>query len=399
MYVRQIGSDILQKIKNKQMKSIKLFVLPALFIAVGAIAQNNSFLIKGKIGLLNSPAKAYLMYRDGDNMKYDSSYVNNGVFEFKGSVIAPVEAYLRINHDGKPHDPIYRPKYDVIAFMIENETIQFTSNDSIARATLTGSILNDENIKVTAQLKPLIEKYNGLNTKYSSQPTEKKNSKEFIQGLDDEAAAITKEITDIRLNYADTHPDSYLSIMLISSTMKNGFDAINAEKIYNKLSASIKETPLAKTVINRILETKRTQLGIEASDFTQNDVNGKPIKLSDFKGKYVLLDFWASWCAPCRRENPNVKEAYSKYKNQGFEILGVSLDKENAKAAWIKAIADDQMTWKQVSDLKGWSNEVAMLYSVKAIPTNFLIDPQGKIIAKDLRGQSLQIKLKEIFKY
>ncbi|ADQ80658.1 alkyl hydroperoxide reductase/ Thiol specific antioxidant/ Mal allergen [Paludibacter propionicigenes WB4] len=186
--------------------------------------------------------------------------------------------------------------------------------------------------------------------------------------------------------------------MLINSTLKDGFDAIGTEKIYNTLSSDIKKTPLAESVIKRILEVKRTQVGIDAPDFTQKDANGKPVKLSDFKGKYVLVDFWASWCAPCRRENPNVRVAYDKYKSKGFEILGVSLDKEDARAAWLKAIADDKLTWTQVSDLKGWSNEAAVLYSVKAIPTNFLIDPQGKIIAKDLRGENLQQKLKEIFK-
>lgn len=378
------------------MKTIKTLLLALLIPSLG-MAQN-TYLLKCKVGNLNSPAKAYLMYFQNQVQVLDSATITNGAFEFKGSVDAPTEAYIRINHDGTPDNPTIKPKYDLIAFLIENKTITINSNDSIAKASITGSELNSENKIITAKLKPLIEKYNGLNQEYESQSPEKQNSKAYIEDLESRAKAITDEVTNIKLEYANTYPDSYLSIMLLNSTLKPGFNAIEADKIFSKLSATIKESELGKTVENVIAETKRTQIGIQAPDFAQNDVENKTVKLSDFRGKYVLLDFWASWCAPCRRENPNLKAAYVKYNNKGFEILGVSLDKADAKGAWVTAIAKDQLTWTQVSDLKGWDNEAAVLYSVKAIPTNFLIDPKGYIIAKGLRGEALNEKLAEIFK-
>jgi len=131
-------------------------------------------------------------------------------------------------------------------------------------------------------------------------------------------------------------------------------------------------------------------------DFTQNDTLGKPVTLSSLRGKYLLVDFWASWCGPCRAENPNVVKAFNKYKEKGFHIIGVSLDNPGQMEKWMKAIHDDGLIWTQVSDLKGWKNEVAIQYGIQAIPQNFLLDPEGKIIAKNLRGEELDSKLAEI---
>lgn len=134
-----------------------------------------------------------------------------------------------------------------------------------------------------------------------------------------------------------------------------------------------------------------------AVDIVQNNPEGKPLKLSDYKGKFVLIDFWASWCGPCREENPNLVKTYQQFKDKGFEIFGVSLDTPGDHLKWINAIKNDQLTWPQVSDLKGWENEAAKIYGIRSIPASFLIDPSGKIIAKDLRGTALTTELEKIF--
>lgn len=168
--------------------------------------------------------------------------------------------------------------------------------------------------------------------------------------------------------------------------------------LYNALTSAIRNSPEGKAYGERLEILKAFSVGALAPNFTQKTPDGREVSLTDYRGKYVLIDFWASWCGPCRAENPNLIKLYSEYKNRNFDILGVSLDSEKARGKWLKAVKDDQLTWTQVSDLKGWQNAVATRYHIQAIPQNFLIDPNGKIIAANLRGDDLKAALAEYIK-
>jgi peroxiredoxin len=379
------------------MKLHQLIMLAAFAAPLSLYAQQ-SYTIKGTIGKLNPPAKAILTYKKNGERVFDSTEIKNGQFIFRGEAGGTKEAHLVVKHGNESLNPVMRPKEDILPFFIEDKSITVSAKDSISKAVIKGSQANDDNIAVTELLRPYYNRYDALNKEFKDAPEEKQKEEAFLASLDQRAAAIMKEIISVKMKYVKANPSRFMALMAFNSTLPPEFDAIQAEKDYLSLDEKLRNTDLGKELGERIAKVKKTQEGAPAPDFTMNDVDGKPVKLSDFRGKWVLLDFWASWCKPCRRENPNLVKAYNDFKDKGFTILGVSLDKPEDKEKWLEAIRTDGLAWTQLSDLKAWENEAAKLYDVNAIPMNFLINPEGKIVAKYLRGEGLHEQLRKLMK-
>jgi peroxiredoxin len=357
------------------------------------ICAQVNYTVKGKIGAVTDPAKIYLRYVVAGEAKSDSALLNNGSFEFKGTNVSPVRATLVLYHQGAR--PTGRT-IDATSLYLENGTINITAPDSIKNAVVTGSKLNEDYRKLQAQLKPVNEKSAALNDEYNSFTPEQRKDDNFLAPFRKRSEAIGNERTAIYKKFIKENPSTFVSLDNIRMAVGPVPEYNDIAPMFASLSTELKNSPDGKLMAEKLSKLKAVAIGSMAPEFTQNDTSGVPVHLSSFKGKYVLIDFWASWCGPCRAENPNVVKTYDKYKSKNFTVLGVSLDQPNAKAKWLKAIADDHLYWTQVSDLAYWKNAVAELYEVKAIPQNFLIDPSGKIIARDLRGETLDKKLAEL---
>jgi peroxiredoxin len=373
---------------TKKIGLVALTLLP-----MGLFAQSGPYTISGKLGNLNAPAKIYLTYRTEKKTNIDSSSIQNGTFKFQGQVEEPVRANLVVDYQGIGLRNIQKP--DMCEIYLEKGSITISSPDSVAKADIKGSFINTENAKHSKLIAPLVAKQKVVVAEYYSASNEKKNSKEFNEDIEKRYDAIDNEIKEVNKNYILNNPNSFISLEILKNLGGPAPEVEKLEPLFDGLSEQIRKSASGKDFAAVIAKLKQVTVGAQAPDFMQSDTLSKPVKLSDFKGKYVLLDFWASWCGPCRGENPNVVTAYKKFHEKGFEIVQVSLDTK--KDAWLNAIHKDGLTWTHVSDLNGWKNDAAVLYGINSIPSNFLLDKNGKIIARNLRDEELHKKLAEIF--
>ncbi|MEP6700288.1 MAG: TlpA disulfide reductase family protein [Bacteroidota bacterium] len=378
------------------MKKI-IFILGLLPLLSAAQDTGKTFKLAGKTKNLAYKADwVFLQYRTDGEWKTDSVQSKDGKYEFSGKIGEPVQGRLRVKYglgkDGKKVTTV--SGRDMTTIFLQPGKIKVTSVDSFANVQVKGSAAHTEFAKLNAQTKTFEDRMEPLYAKYSEYGKAKDKANQ--SKVEEEIDAIDQEMKEkVYGEYVKQNTSSPLALYALQQYAGWNIDADKIEPIFNSLSEVNKNYPSAAEFKENIDIAKKTGIGKMAMEFTQNDTLGSPVSLSSFKGKYVLVDFWASWCGPCRSENPNVVKVFNKYKDRNFHILGVSLDRPGQKERWLKAIHDDKLDWTQVSDLKFWDNEVAKQYGIKAIPQNLLLDPEGKIIAKNLRGEELDQKLSE----
>jgi peroxiredoxin len=352
-----------------------LLILPAL--AFGQ--QKPQFTITGTMTGFPDDVEVKLL-NSNDNAELAKAKLVKGKFELKGSVDEPILCLLNIGTEA--------PQY------------LFTENKKI---TVIGSKTGIKNLKVlgSASHKDFLQFQQTFNPIFNSLNSTAGVMRITAQGP--QYDSLSKKygsyvvLAELEIDkFVEAKPKSFVSPFLLFVTADLDNDIVKMEKRFNKFDASIQQSVVGKSLRSYIDYYKVGTVGTQALDFTQPDTTGTPVALSSFRGKYVLVDFWASWCAPCRMENPTVVDNYKNFKQKNFTVLSVSLDKPDGKDNWLAAIHKDGLAWTHVSDLKFWNNAAAQLYHITGIPSNILVDPSGKIIGKNLRGDQLRSKLCEV---
>ncbi|WP_250432559.1 TlpA disulfide reductase family protein [Hanstruepera flava] len=368
----------------------KILVAALVLFTISCEKENDSFLIKGKIDSFYSGRKIKLVKLDRiKTVTIDSTIITNGKLELKGSVESPDLYYIFIDN--------YKGSFPLI---VENETMNIEFNkDTIANSIVTGSKENDIFKIYQDFAKPLRDQNAKLNQQF--RVAQANNDMQTMQQIRAKYDSLVKVNNDKSIENIKKYNNAAISAVMLEDFLNaKVVTAKEAEEIYNTFTQDVKNTRSGKEIKRIVDATIATEIGSVAPEFSGTTPEGKTIALNDIRGKVTIVDFWASWCGPCRKENPNVVKVYNKYHEKGLEIIGISLDgnkrQNNPKEAWLKAIETDSLDWHHVSNLQYFNDPIAKLYNINAIPATFILDENGKIVAKNLRGPALEQKISEL---
>ena len=369
----------------------KIILAIACLFPLAGMAQG-TYTISGKMSGLKVPAKAYLITRQGDGFKdKDSVEIKDGKFRFTGTVNEPLQATITIRHKGASKS---ENQSDNMDFFLENSKISIVGADSIKNATVSGSRSDKELRELEASISPRTKNILKIFKEQEGKP-----KSEARKRAADSVNMLVAEIKDTYLKFAESHPNSFMGLYIYNiHILDSHFNPAEVKPLFYKFSPQLQSSSLGKISIDRIMASEKRGVGVKIFDFSQTDINGNIFNIASLRGKYVFIDFWASWCHWCRVENPNVLKAYEQLKSKNLEIVSVSFDE--SRASWEVAVKQDKLPWLQVSDLKGMKvkDGLASMLDIKAIPQNLLINPEGIIIAANLRGEDLPAKLSALIK-
>ena len=360
----------------------RLFYLLIMAALIGACSSEPRYVIKGDIE--GSDNELFYLQRvvDGQIVPIDSAVSEKGSFKMTGTINYPDLVQL-----------IAMEKGARINFYLENADITINGKiDSLDAAKISGSKTEDEYQSLLGASSTFNEQAMNIDKEY--QTARQANDTEKMSQLEKEISGLEEKMIAVQKDFVKNNPSSYVAPAVLRS-ISYYMEGDEIAAIISAMDTSVAKIPIVKELSDMATAMKAVSIGQKAPDFTMNDVDGNPISLSSKIGsKLLLIDFWAGWCNPCRQENPNLVKIYNQFSKKGFDIFGVSLDQQ--KESWVNAIADDKLTWTHVSDLQYWNNAAARLYSVRAIPANFLLDESGTIIARNLRGDALLNKVNEV---
>ena len=360
----------------------KLLFLGLITCSIISCAKPDKFVINGVIKGKDSGKIQLMKFIDGRWIAEDSATIVNGKFQLKGKVVLPELRFVAMI-----------PQQMVAQFFAENGTISLQAySDSLDKTVIKGSKSNDEFNIYQSELKNLTKEIKGMQQRYMS--AQQNGDQDGMKKAQIDYEATIQNLNVYAKNFIREHKNSTVSPLVALMQFGQTITAPEIDTLVAFLDPSV-HASIYVNELKKLADKKRTSdVGSMAPDFTLPTPEGSTFTLSSTRGKFVMIDFWAAWCQPCRHENPNVVALYGKYKDKGFDVVGVSLDRE--KDAWVKAIADDKLVWHQVSELKFWQSEIAQKYGVTSIPCTFLLNKEGKIIAKNLRGDELAQKLEEL---
>ena len=357
-------------------------------LLISCAGDSNTYKLQGTAKNFDDGNKVYVFsIKDSNQPKaIDTLSITNGTFEgtYPKSDSSSVNY---INVEGVQANIVYFP---------ENEDLKATLyKDSIGSSFVSGGKQNEAFTSFSEEMRSINEEKQAQMKAFRT--AQQNGDVEAIKQIQEENMALTKEETKFKKEFIKSNKNSIFSVMLLSEMLtRKEMTAEEASEVLNNLSPKVSSSPIVTQVEAMIANARKADIGSIAPNFSAPTPEGEMLSLKEAMGKYTIIDFWASWCKPCRVENPNVVKVYEKYHDKGLNIISVSLDRQKQKDKWIKAIADDNMDWYHVSNLQFWQDPIARQYNVRAIPATFLLDENGKIIDKNLRGPALGAKMESL---